>query len=77
MRLSVRNIDLVEHTSGRVRIRCARTWNGLVVGPISPVRGTYVVDSFVSFDIEPVVIPKPTTWKSDDLRPCAVDDGEF
>jgi hypothetical protein len=46
----------------------------LVVPPVSPVRGAYVVDSFVSFDIEPAVIPKSAAWESDDLRPCAVDD---
>jgi hypothetical protein len=49
----------------------------LVVWPISPVRGTYVVDSFVSFGVEPAVIPQTATGKSDDLHPCAVDNREL
>jgi hypothetical protein len=44
---------------------------------MSPVRGAYVVNSFVGFEIEPAVIPKAATRKSDDVGPSAVDNREL
>ena len=48
----------------------------LVKRPISPVRGANVVNSLVGFDIDPAVIGKAPTRKSDNVRPCAVDNRE-
>jgi len=31
----------------------------------------------VGVDIDPAVIRKTATWKSDNVRPCAVDNREF
>ena len=45
--------------------------------PIAPVRGADVVDAFVGFGIEPVVVAKTPTRKRDDLRPHAVDNPEL
>ena len=45
--------------------------------PVSPVRGAYVVNLLVSFDIEPVVVSKTATPKSDEVCPSAVDNREF
>jgi len=41
------------------------------------VRGAYVVDPFVGFDIKPAVIAKAAARKSDDLRPRTVDNREL
>ena len=48
---------------------------GLVKSPISPVRGAYVVNSLVGFDIEPAVVSETATRKSDEARPSAVSIG--
>jgi hypothetical protein len=37
------------------------------------VRGAYVVNLLVGFDIVPADISKATTWKSDKVYPSAVD----
>ena len=44
---------------------------------MSPVRGAYVVNSFAGFGIDPSVIRKTATRKSDNARPFAVDNREF
>ena len=41
------------------------------------MRGAYVVNPFVGLSIKPAAISKTTAWKSDELRPCAVDDSEL
>jgi hypothetical protein len=48
----------------------------LVKQPISPVRGAYAVNSLVGFDIDPAV-RKAATRKSDNARPCAIDNREL
>ena len=48
---------------------------GLVKSPISRVRGAYVVNSLVGFDIEPAVVSETATRKSDEARPSAVSIG--
>src|SRR6516165_10805143 len=50
---------------------------GLVKSPISRVRGAYVVNSLVGFDIEPAVVSETATRKSDEARPSAVDNCEL
>ena len=51
--------------------------NVLAKQPISPVRGANVVNSLVGFDIDPAVVRKTATRKSDNVRPCGVDHREF
>ena len=41
------------------------------------MRWAHVVNPFVGFDIDPAAICKTATWKSDELRPCAVDDSKL
>jgi Flp pilus assembly protein CpaB len=73
MRLWVWNTGLAQHTAEPVHADC------LVKQPVSPVRGVSVVKAnlFVGFDIDPAVIRKTATWKSDSVRPFAVDNREF
>ena len=51
----------------------------LVSQPISPMRGAYVVKAnlLAGFGIDPAVIRKPATRKSDGMRPFGVDNREF
>ena len=43
------------------------------------MRGAYVVKAnlLVGFDIDPAAIRKTATWKSDSVRPFAVNNCEF
>jgi hypothetical protein len=41
------------------------------------VRGAYVVNSLVGFDIDPVVVSKTTTRKGDEVCPFTVDNCEL
>jgi hypothetical protein len=45
----------------------------LVKCPIAPVRGTYVVNLLVGFDIEPAVVGNPATRKGDEACRSAID----
>jgi hypothetical protein len=73
MWLWVWNIGLAQHTTEPVHAGC------LVKHPISPVRGASKVKAnlFVGFDIDPAATRKTATWKSDGVRPFAVDNREF
>jgi|SRR5947207_2168423 len=45
----------------------------LVNCPIAPVRGAYVVNLLVGFDIEPAVVGNPATRKGDEACRSAID----